>query len=651
MDDSTPARGAGRLGRRALTVLAAVLMVLLVAPTAFAATGVTVKDTDGLAAVGPTSAAYGFPTWYSDKAGTRLEPCLDGGNPLCGFLPGDIPDEAQAIAFPGNFPDEFFYFLAGAELALPGGGRAVLTSGLEAAFLNAVQPGDQVTFTRIRVVVRGATPNTEFTFKHPYGELTILTDGTGAGRLVRDVAPSVGNFSLALNGDVGPFLKSTAPNVPAGYLGDPNVAGTVTGGPKRNTFEMWNGATQVATTDQFTVQGKIATNHGVTADAAVVNGGFVDVFATSESSALHVEGQAGRFDNTIMSHDPGGTRFYARLQVAAGQQVTSVKVINNQDNPPSSATVDVRAISVTQASYDGTKLTVAASVVDPTKYPLTVDAGGAIGTLETEAPKDFPLLAPPGTITVSSGSLKTTAPVAISGGPASPTGTTAPPTGPVVPPVCDPSPCGAGGVPTTANPTAKVAATTLSAPRGLATVIDGSGSTNATTFKTTIKSGPQGATLANDTTNKPSILLPTWAAPTDQLPRTAPATTPTIVTFTASNGSQTSSIDVTVNAAPDTVAVTTARSRAGSDLRVDGTSTIPGAGLVLTPPTQVVVYARTNTINSPTGLEPGWVKIGSAAVDTTGAFSVRPRPAPAPAYAQYLVQTSRGTQVVGALTR
>ena len=47
----------------------------------------------------------------------------------------------------------------------------------------------------------------EFTFKHPYGELTILTDGTGAGRLVRDIAPSVGNFSLALGGDVGPFLK------------------------------------------------------------------------------------------------------------------------------------------------------------------------------------------------------------------------------------------------------------------------------------------------------------------------------------------------------------------------------------------------------------------------------------------------------------
>ena len=53
MDESTTPRGTGRLrraGRRAATALAAVLMVVLVAPTAFAATGVTVKDTEGLVA-------------------------------------------------------------------------------------------------------------------------------------------------------------------------------------------------------------------------------------------------------------------------------------------------------------------------------------------------------------------------------------------------------------------------------------------------------------------------------------------------------------------------------------------------------------------------------------------------------------------------
>jgi len=41
----------------------------------------------------------------------------------------------------------------------------------------------------------------------PCGQLTVDLDGTGAGRLVRDAAPSVGTFSLALDGDVGPWLR------------------------------------------------------------------------------------------------------------------------------------------------------------------------------------------------------------------------------------------------------------------------------------------------------------------------------------------------------------------------------------------------------------------------------------------------------------
>jgi hypothetical protein len=74
-------------------------------------------------------------------------------------------------------------------------------------------------------------------------------------------------------------------------------------------------------------------------------------------------------------------------------------------------------------------------------------------------------------------------------------------------------------------------------------------------------------------------------------------------------------------------------------------------GPALAPPTQVVVYARPNLVDDPTGLEQGWVKVGSAAVDATGAFTVRQRPASNVTYVQYLVQTSRGTQVSGALGR
>jgi hypothetical protein len=355
---------------------------------------------------------------------------------------------------------------------------------------------------------------------------------------------------------------------------------------------------------------------GVTVDAAVATGAFIDVFATSTSAALQVDGQDGSFPTTPMTHDPGSTRFYAH--VPAGPGVTTVTVSAPGAVPPVAATAEVRAISVTQASYDGTALTVAASAGAPATYPLRVEAGGIIGGLPSPAPVRFPLAAPPASITVSSGAVRVTAPVV----------------------------AGAGAA---ANTTAHVAATTLTALRGGATVIDGRGSTDATTFRTVIKSGPQGAVLLDDTTSTPRIVLPGWAAPTDVLPRVAPPGTPTVVTFTASDGGASSSIDVTVTPAGDTVNVTTARSVAGAELRVDGTSTIPGAAPPPDGPTQVVVYARTAPLPDPTGTEPGWVKVGSAAVDPTGAFSVRTTPAET--FVQYLVQTSRGTLVTGSLGR
>ena len=64
------------------------------------------------------------------------------------------------------------------------------------------------------------------------------------------------------------------------------------------------------------------------------------------------------------------------------------------------------------------------------------------------------------------------------------------------------------GVPPTAAPTAKVTGAPVSAPRGLAAVIDGSTSTNATTFSAAFKVGttvPPGATLVAATTNKPTM--------------------------------------------------------------------------------------------------------------------------------------------------
>src|SRR5919112_2484602 len=206
--------------RRGVAAAAAVILTAAGLSSAVAATQVTVKNPGQLTAVGPVNTEYGFPSWYEDSNKTRVELCLDAENPLCGFLPGDIPDETAPISFPDNFPEEAFYMLAGSELDLPGGGRAVLVLGLEAAFANTVTQGDQVVFGRQRIVVKGGPANSTLTFQHPYGTITIDTDGAGDGKLVEDISPAIGNFTTALKSNLGPFLKWDT-GAPEGYLGDP----------------------------------------------------------------------------------------------------------------------------------------------------------------------------------------------------------------------------------------------------------------------------------------------------------------------------------------------------------------------------------------------------------------------------------------------
>src|SRR5215210_5175658 len=160
--------------RAAISVLAGVALAALASAMAFGQI-IGTPNHGHLKEVGPVSGENGFPVWYKDDTtdasgkARRLELCLDKDNPLCGFLPGDIPDETQPISFPDNFPEEAFYMLAGSSIDLPGGGSASLTLGLEAAFANAVAPDEQVVFARQRIVVKGGPADTTMTFNHPYG--------------------------------------------------------------------------------------------------------------------------------------------------------------------------------------------------------------------------------------------------------------------------------------------------------------------------------------------------------------------------------------------------------------------------------------------------------------------------------------------------
>ncbi|WP_426763870.1 hypothetical protein ACP3TD_15425 [Pseudarthrobacter sp. 1G09] len=655
-----PAEGPGKrleprtATRRGVAAAAALILTATGIGSAVAATQVTVKNPGKLVAVGPVNTEYGFPAWYEDSNKTRVELCLDGENPLCGFLPGDIPNEAAPISFPGNFPDEAFYMLAGSDLDLPGGGKAVLVLGLEAAFANSVTEGDQVVFGRQRIVVKGGPANTTLEFKHPYGTITIDTDGTGSGKLVEDISPAIGNFGTALKSNIGPFLKwdpAVAPAAPEGYLGDPNQEHAVTGSPfNYNKFSVSGGGLALETS-QFGLQGKIATNRGVSADGAFLNGDMIDVFATSgPESQLQVDGQAGLFETTPMASDPGSGRYYARIKIT-GTAPEGIKITNIGDKPASSSTVKVAkpsSIAVTKATFDGTALTVAA--VSSEAGALTV---ADLGTLDNPAPgtsaeKSFPVKAPPATVTVrtasgSSASLQVT----VSGGAATPTGldpvTPQPDPGPVVdtgdgtgtvtPPPTEPAPL-----------TATATAATPTLARGGSVQLDGSASTGAASYKWRQVSGPT-VTLSSDTAAKPVASIPFYAKTTDTAPLAAATAGPATIELVVTDKNGATSTPATIQLAiqTDTVVLDPgSRHRLGTEMRIQGTSTIGGTAALLVPATAVVIYDTT----------PGRPvsKLGTATVDTLGAWSLKVKPGPGRQVTSVLVQSSRGGTAAGSIS-
>src|SRR5690348_2273852 len=92
----------------------------------------------GLAAVGPIDPANGFPQFYQDKAGLSLGQCLDNttpGDPCA--IAATLPNPTQPVTFPANFPQEFFYGAADADINGFAGvatGRARLNLRMEGAF-------------------------------------------------------------------------------------------------------------------------------------------------------------------------------------------------------------------------------------------------------------------------------------------------------------------------------------------------------------------------------------------------------------------------------------------------------------------------------------------------------------------------------------
>jgi len=411
--------------------------ILLIMAAALAITGSVRTSHAVLNAVDPGSppgtysAAFGFfPAWYQDTHGRGLELCLsaaEGPNgPMCVLLPNPgIFDPTQAIVFPTNFPDESFWFAA--DGAVAGSGVDIrYVAAVEAAFGAGVpDPGDQVSFARIRFVGDVSVLGT-YIITHPYGvetfEVTELTNGPEI-RLTRDIGVAPGIFTGALKGDIGPFLH--AADAPGGtptpitivnetFIGDPNVTQAVTGSPFGTNFLRVQGPGVDVQDDQFFLAGKIypvalqtplivdRTTYGRTA-----GGTQVDVFATSAPTAdvsfapptpsIPMGGDpAGRF----FGQDPNPAAIPVPVTVTAGNPP-----LNNSPVSKESNVTDV--VTIVRAEYNNGTLTIEASSSD--EDPLPVLTAGTLGDLNHPLAGPIQTLTvsgltiPPATVTVTSG--------------------------------------------------------------------------------------------------------------------------------------------------------------------------------------------------------------------------------------------------------
>src|SRR5947209_7111898 len=247
----------GPIARGLLFLVLSALLSAQLAGTALAA----------LSTVGPVDPSVGFPSYYQDATGTRLQLCIKAGDPcLAGTTVTGFPST------PTNIQPETFYWVADADPGpLPGLPNSLikLRLSLEAAFgAGTPQTGQQITFGRINIVGKGLTPNTTYTFTHPYGTATATSDSLGGLKFRDQVgcpAPTPGvppcDFSIALSSNVGPFLKwdpAVAPAAPAGFFGDAVTAHPVVGSPQgTNSLSVASGGVTLAQTNNFIVAGKL----------------------------------------------------------------------------------------------------------------------------------------------------------------------------------------------------------------------------------------------------------------------------------------------------------------------------------------------------------------------------------------------------------
>lgn len=404
--------------------------------------------------VGPINAFDGFPMWYKDENGLRLQLNVDPTDPFSGITLADLPDPSQPISFPDNYPSEAFYTQVEAELTTGTGERARLVLALEAAFVTEVpKNGDQIVFGRVRIRVDGLQPNVEYTVTHPYGVDTFISepDGEGFGEInyTEDVGGINGGFELASNNRVHPFLRwdpNESPNAPEGYIGNPAVEHSVVGSlfidqfgqpqnyfriegpgigigsPNRSSNPEFN-ADNTIETKFFTVLGTVSTISGVDVERTTYtqtenSGGFIDVFATSDDTAQTISVAGSGFDTTLLDGLNG--QYFARVRFTGERPPSTITVTNLSDNPNSIKEVAPVDFITASATYDTDtqNLTIVATSSDTIGAPILSieDFGSGVIEIPQNGVSITNLIYAPATVTINSDAKgQRTIPVIITG--------------------------------------------------------------------------------------------------------------------------------------------------------------------------------------------------------------------------------------------
>lgn len=354
-----------------------------------------------LGRVGPTDPIHGFPKWYQDYTGLALKLCapktdadLAAGN--CMLLPGDVPGgDAMPEQFPDHFADEHFWWLGENVGTLANGSRVLLVMALEAAFAGGeVLSGDQMSFARVRVRIDVLPQSGDYRVIYPYGVLDYPNQVAGDRLFATSdigVACAQGDFSCALKGAIGPFLRPSLqpggeplPFIPLPgaedelHIADPAAANFVTGSPTgTNYFEVQfrpsgsSGEFQTLyRSDEFTLMGRVHTDpipseiasDRITYSRSASGETTIDVFARAEppiggvQPELSVEeagplGTHSGVNPRTLTRD--GKRYYGQTTPqTAGTKPSVVYLKDNANLPPTYAEVAVTdQLTVSEALY------------------------------------------------------------------------------------------------------------------------------------------------------------------------------------------------------------------------------------------------------------------------------------------------------------